>query len=439
MSGPKVVRIVTREELVERCNGMLARVDAALAEWIRVGQRNGCLDDEAIAAARDRRAALAGLIVADRFLDFQKQAPMEESFLRGDIDARLAQIATERAAARSRERRQSEAGRSLVRTLHAREVQIAPELEDSLRRGEPEAIAAGFRLLAERSSVASASRDLAAKLQGEGSPKSFAEWLAARPSVDTDKTIERLEMRIAELSSFVSEKTAGAWRARLDEATTAERARRGLLLDGLEVETGRALTEARSRASAATDLDLLLAELEVAGLDTAQLRAGVDTLDASDLAARAAAAKTALESHRAAKAALGRRAAVLKELSALGYELAEGMDTASVQEGRLVLRNATRPDYGVEVSAAGTGERLQMRAVAFDTPAGSPDPARDRDAETIWCGDVSTLQDRLAKIGGALAIEKALPIGATPLKRIMLETGTQAATAAPAPKKQTLR
>jgi hypothetical protein len=42
MSGPKVVRIVTREEILGICHGQLARVDAALAEWTRKGRRNSC-------------------------------------------------------------------------------------------------------------------------------------------------------------------------------------------------------------------------------------------------------------------------------------------------------------------------------------------------------------------------------------------------------------
>lgn len=438
MSGPKVVRIVTREEMIERCHGLLARVDAALAEWTRVGRRNECLDDDAIAAAQDRRKALAALIAADRFADFQKQAPVEEAFLRADLETRLAKLAASQAATRSRERRQHEAASSLLRTLQARNIQIASEFEGRLHRGEAEAISEGFRLLAEQSRAPTASCDLASKLQGETAPKSFAEWLAARPQVASDGAIERLEVRIAELAPFVAEETARVWRTRLEEAATAEQARRGLLLDGLEVETGRALTEARRRTAAMTDLDLVLAELDAAGLDATKLRVGTSTLETSGLVARAVTAKSALETHRTEKAAAARRHAVLKELATLGYELAEGMGTTSVQDGRLVLRSATRPDYGVEVSAAGGGERLQMRAVAFDTSAGGPNPARDRDAETIWCGDVTTLQARLAKIGGSLAIEKALPVGATPLRRIRLETDTRAAAAAPAPKKQTL-
>lgn len=43
MSGPKVVRIVTREEHEAICRGMLARIDAALEQWAETGRRNDCL------------------------------------------------------------------------------------------------------------------------------------------------------------------------------------------------------------------------------------------------------------------------------------------------------------------------------------------------------------------------------------------------------------
>ena len=57
-----------------------------------------------------------------------------------------------------------------------------------------------------------------------------------------------------------------------------------------------------------------------------------------------------------------------------------------------------------------------MRVVAFDE--GPPDVARDRDAEVLWCGDVDKLSKSLAKTGAALVIEKAHPVGATPVKRV---------------------
>jgi hypothetical protein len=421
VSGPKVVRIVTREELLEVCNGHLARIDSALAEWIRVGQRNECVDDQAIIEARRRRDALAALIASDRFMDLQKQAPAEEAFLRNDLQARLSKVAAERAEARMRERRESEAAATLLRTLRNGGKPIDPELERRLAEGDPGALAEGFVLLADRAVASSASLDLARKFRDERPASSFTDWLSRQPDVDSDPAVAKLEVRIAELEMLVSDGTAAGWRSRLNEAATAERHRRGLLLDGLEVETGRVLTDLRRRESIRSDLGSLLSELNAGGAGSEELEQGIDSLDAATLSARVLKARDLLGAHRAALAAAARRDAVLKQLSALGYEITEGMETTWAQEGRLVVRNATRPDYGVEVTAVSGNERMQMRAVAFDVAGRGPDTSRDRDAEVIWCGDLSTLQQRLAAVGGGLTIEKALPVGATALKRIALE------------------
>ena len=113
MSGPKVVRIVTREEILALCEGQLARVDAALADWRRIAGT----DAGAIAQAEQRRASLAAHIAADRFMDLQKEAPLEEAFLRDDIAARLAAAAAHEASSRARGRRQAEAGKSVAAAL----------------------------------------------------------------------------------------------------------------------------------------------------------------------------------------------------------------------------------------------------------------------------------------------------------------------------------
>jgi hypothetical protein len=84
-----------------------------------------------------------------------------------------------------------------------------------------------------------------------------------------------------------------------------------------------------------------------------------------------------------------------------------------------VLRNAARPDYGVEISGDLVAARVQMRAVAFTDGLTGPDPARDGDAETLGCRDVAALQAQLVKAGGGLVIERALPVGVTPFKRLV--------------------
>ena len=91
MSGPKVVRIVTREEIVEICNDHLARLEASLKQWERVGRRNELLSEKEVAGTRMRHANLRALLAADRFTDLQKQVPEEIAYLKGDTERRLAQ------------------------------------------------------------------------------------------------------------------------------------------------------------------------------------------------------------------------------------------------------------------------------------------------------------------------------------------------------------
>lgn len=88
------------------------------------------------------------------------------------------------------------------------------------------------------------------------------------------------------------------------------------------------------------------------------------------------------------------------------------------------------------MSGGSESGQMQMRAVAFETGGHGPDPSRDRDAKTIWWRDVTGLDKHLAGV-----IERALPIGATPLKRIAMTVTAGAGTTAAAKtlKQRTLR
>jgi hypothetical protein len=145
----------------------------------------------------------------------------------------------------------------------------------------------------------------------------------------------------------------------------------------------------------------------------------LETGDARQAATLAEQVSAALAAEELAVAAAARRAAVLKGLASLGYEVAEGMGTAWVEKGRVVLRHAARPGYGVEVGGGVQAARVQMRAVALAETDAPRDQARDLDAETIWCGEFARLRELLAKKGDTLTIERAQPVGATPLKVIV--------------------
>ena len=59
MSGPKVFHVVTRQELVARCEAHLRQLDAAIAEWTKACKRKGATDahDTEAVALTTRRVA----------------------------------------------------------------------------------------------------------------------------------------------------------------------------------------------------------------------------------------------------------------------------------------------------------------------------------------------------------------------------------------------
>ncbi len=85
------------------------------------------------------------------------------------------------------------------------------------------------------------------------------------------------------------------------------------------------------------------------------------------------------------------------------------------------MRHTKTPGFGLEISGPPEAQRLQMRVVAFAYPGALRDSSRDRDIELQWCGDFSKLQSALGDIGGEIAIERSLAVGAVPLKEVLAE------------------
>jgi hypothetical protein len=121
-------------------------------------------------------------------------------------------------------------------------------------------------------------------------------------------------------------------------------------------------------------------------------------------------------------AAEERRRVVLEGLASLGYEVSEGMMTAWVAGGRVVLRKPANPGYGVELSDGSQADVMQVRAVGIGNPVEVRDAGRDRDMEAIWCSEFGRLQSLVAKAGGSVVIEGARPVGQFPL-RVVADLG----------------
>jgi hypothetical protein len=438
MSGPKVVRIVTREEIIAICKGHLAGLNQAIQEWIKFCQANGVATEEEIAATLARPSALAKLLAEDRFEELQKAVPAEIDFLKADRQTRFERVAEKKAKALASQRRTEAAAAAILGALDRSGKSVSNDLRSSLEQiaaghsTDTSAITQAFALLSEDkpAGVSELQRELASAHKENETRQTFNQWLASQSHTESEEEFQRLDLLLAKLSVVLEDKAVSDFQERLRSLSSQEPSRnRSLRIDSLELDLGQAVSNARKRNEIEQRLKILAAQLsEIQGEEAHQWSQAIlvrlnEPLDA--LVELETKAQEVLAEALKEIAAGSRRQAVLNGLAELGYQVSEGMETGWVQNGRIVLKRALDTGYGVEIVGNVDSGRVQMRTVAFRKPDSNGDKSSDRAAEIAFCSDVSKLQHEFAEEGSQIVIERALEIGATPLKTVPLADAGQ--------------
>lgn len=435
MSGPKVVRVVTRDEVIATCNGHLARLEQAIARWQRDGTRLKAMTPQIAAATQARATALRALLAQDAFLDLQKAVPNEIAFLQSQIQAWEQQVVDNAAQARGRQRALRHIAAGLLADIEGKDGVVDDSLRAQIatvrdgRAGEAAEgiLARAFNALSAvgtDDTVSEAQRQLAERLnEGSDSP-SLAAQLALLGRGDVrEPRFERIDRHIAELDVLGAADDAIEFKRRLE---TIERddanPTRNLLLDSLVLDLANAVTRYRERLAVFERLDEVASRLrQIGGQPADEIAAQIATAQSQTdpVAANALIDRwqALIAAHDKRGAGEARRQAVLEGLASLGYEVREGMSTLTPANNTVIVRRPSTPGYGVELGGDAENGRLQVRVVAFSD---TRDTSRDRDVETLWCDEVQRLQALLAAQGDELAIKRSLPVGAVPLKVIDL-------------------
>jgi len=437
MSGPKVVRIQSEAELRSLREDMLRLLEREVQRWQQRALQLQTLEQAQLAAVLARRDTLRAAIANTGNAQYALLINAERAWLRADIAEREERAIEQRIAQRQRGRRQQQNAGTLLKALHAGGVTVDADLSAALTRlanGGTEPHAEGLLAratlalaqLEQGETLSQAQRGIAAALREEDATEPATAGRAA--ATERDPWLLRIDRHIAELQLLQGESAALPFQQALGAAEAeADAQRRNLLLDSLVLDLACAANTYRQQREHLThlqDLAHILGTLDADNhVELLREAAAADTqVPAARLLALADACQQAIDHHHQVQAAASRRAALLAGLAELGYEVREGMETAWTDQGRVVLRRPASPGYGVELGGNAGNGRLQVRAVAMDAQR---DRSRDRDVETLWCGDFSRLQAQLSAQGSDLQIERALGVGEVPLKEV--EAATEAA------------
>ncbi len=419
MSGPKVVRVITREERLASGEALLRRLDAALGVWELSAVEAGAAPAE-LRACKARRNELELKLRADKFDEFARAAAAEVGFLEADVDKRV-----ERAAQiRAQEKARLENGRELAKSL-LRQGALSPQDVAGLQSavdGELElkemdgVIARAWQSLYQPSAPQASEVQiaLAARLGAGESAADFADWqsrsVVASPQVTALLAhVANLELLGAGEKAFHLQQEIRAVCELDDEAV------RRMRFDSLLVTVKRLKEEALALSRLRRQATLLSAEAVMVegGTDIANSLAVAVLAGQDELQAALKLAQVRLDEARALMVADSRRRAVFAGLQQLGYQVNEQLSTATSTGGRLVMHDAAEPNYGVEVTSGVGMERIQLRTVALTA---NRDSSKDIPAEQRWCGDFGDFQKNLKVQGIEIVVEKALGVGAAPIK-----------------------
>lgn len=433
LSGPKVVKVVTREEQIATCSALLAQLNRGVTQWINECNRLGGIDNVDIGKVLKTKEKIEAYLKNENFQQIQIQVPRELSYLVRDLEQRRDRAAEVSANTMQIIRQQRKNAEILLRELEKKSFTLDSEILRALTEicKSYEKIPYAEKILSEAFSIVTnrglpptitnEQRELAARLSSGENKQSFTDWVNERSHRQDDR-VKKVDKKIAELQNYLDEKISSTFLSRLrsielesDESLLNAR------LDSLVIELSIAVEKAKQDESILNKAYDLLASIEAAqnlykdGSLFLVHRDLADALSKKDLVAVSSAMEICtgiLKAINEKSAADNRRNAILSGLASLGYEVNESMSTAFTNKGRVVVQKPNLPGYGVELAGAPDAARLQVRAVTFTH---NRDHNRERDVETIWCNDFHKLQELISSNGGSISIEKSFEIGAVPL------------------------
>lgn len=436
MSGPKVVRIITREEVIQNCQQRLNRVDIAISQWQNKRQRLGGDIQHDVALITQQRQQLQSLLQADEFEALQKSVPLLLESLAVNITDRQEQAINRQAMQLQQQRQIKENAAVILQQLEKNPRSTVPsQLLEQIRQIQRgtltdeanQILQAGFEFIQQSQAITpvitDSQKDILSKMTPGHTMTTFDDWRKAQGGVNETPALKKLDRYISEIN-MIDPVLATSYLSRIAQLENeSHQAQYQLLLDSLNIDLANDIRRCKHYQALTARLEGLLAEVknqhitlpEAVELKIKQLNA----VQIAEVESLITACQTSIDQHTSQITANYRRQAILNGLSKLGYEVREGMATVWQKDGKIIVNNPAIPGYGIEVGGQTASPRLQIRPVRL-TPI--EDRKRDLDVETLWCNDFDKLREWMANQGCEFELERSLAIGQAPVKYVSVTT-----------------
>lgn len=448
MSGPKVIRTVTIEQLREQARVQLALMTEALLRWQNAAAGNVESTNSRLERLIEEQNRIKVSLQADRFNEVTARSQAVTAAIHQDIQRLHEEQDTRNARFRVQERSLRQTAKTVLERCHRMGLVIPKDHQDQL---EIAAIGQAFDVQQIASIAArwleapskaddgrktSAQEALAESLSSNSTESSAGELLRRLEAEFADPRISTVEKQMAELVRLGEPQAVKQFEQRLSMIMSGEPGSNSitssLAYDSLGLELSNAVKLARKRAQLVTELATEVAattatnDLNACQQIILEAEHALKSRDLERASLRIERIREIRETCQRSRVANAAREVVLSGLKKLGYEVREGMLTTWGEKKRLSIRHPDSPGVALELTGSGDCGRMQTRMVAVEGAA--RDSRSDKQVEEEWCGNLKTLQDVVANAGGTVQIEKALAAGVQPLKAIPNEWQEVAAT-----------
>jgi hypothetical protein len=265
-------------------------------------------------------------------------------------------------------------------------------------------------------------KEIRERLVSEAEGQQVSEWkLVNAALVKNELKSDRIDIAMAELDEMdFPQSRKVVFYKRLDAIyEEPSHDNRALKLDSLLIELATESREHKKRRGLQNELSLLKSQADALRGKKAeelsrQIEKAINTEKVRDLEKFLDGFAREIDELIVAQSVEQGREALIEALDSVGYRVTEGMNTAVVENGKLVVRKPAEEAYGVEVQSIAVTGKFQIRLVS-----GLPDSERsakdDQAEEERWCKELENISQILDKSGIDLGIEKALSPGAKPV------------------------